>query len=85
MTNQNWAEPNPYWANHWQNPQYRVISIEEAMTIALQQVPGHVVKAELEYDQGAVVYEIDIRTRDGQKYEVKVDANTGNVLRVKLD
>ncbi|MBD7909049.1 PepSY domain-containing protein [Sporosarcina sp. Sa3CUA8] len=55
------------------------------MMVALQQVPGHVVKAELEYDQGTVIYEIEIRTHDGQKYEVKVDANTGNVLRVKLD
>lgn len=55
------------------------------MLVALQQVPGHVVKAELEYDHGAVIYEIEIRTLEGQKYEVKVDANTGNVLRVKLD
>lgn len=62
-----------------------MISIEEAMMIALQQVPGHVVKAELEYDHGAVIYEIDIRTSDGQKYEVKIDANSGNVLRVKPD
>lgn len=53
--------------------------------IALQQVPGHVVKAELEYDGGSVIYEIKIRTRDGQKYEVKVDANSGKVLKVKHD
>lgn len=53
--------------------------------IALQQVPGHVVKAELEYDGGSVIYEIEIRSRDGQKYEVKVDANSGKVLKVKLD
>lgn len=62
-----------------------MISIEEAMMIALQQVPGHVVKAELEYDGGSVIYEIEIRSRDGQKYEVKVDANSGKVLKVKLD
>ncbi|WOV84931.1 PepSY domain-containing protein [Sporosarcina jeotgali] len=85
MTNQNWAEPNSYWANHWQNPQYRMISMEEAMVIALRQVPGNVVKAELEYDHGAVIYEIEVRANNGQKYEVKVDAITGNVLRVKLD
>ncbi|WP_052245764.1 PepSY domain-containing protein [Sporosarcina sp. ZBG7A] len=85
MTNQNWMAPNQHWENHWQNPQYRVISIEEAMMIALQQVPGHVVKSELEYDHGSVIYEIKIRTRDGQKFEVKVDANSGKVLKVKLD
>ncbi|MDW0110732.1 PepSY domain-containing protein [Sporosarcina aquimarina] len=85
MTNKSWAEPNPYWANHWQNPQYRKVSMDQAMQIALQQVPGQVVKAELEYDNGMLIYEIDIRTSDGHKYEVKIDANTGNVLKVKLD
>ncbi|WP_040287329.1 PepSY domain-containing protein [Sporosarcina koreensis] len=85
MTNQNWAEPNPYWANHWQNPQYRRISMEQAMSAALQQVPGQVVKAELEYEHGTLIYEVEIRTADGHKFEVEVDANTGRVLRVKPD
>ncbi|WP_438318011.1 PepSY domain-containing protein [Sporosarcina sp. FA9] len=46
---------------------------------------GHVIKAELDYDDGIMLYEIDIRTREGQKYEVKVDANTGAILKVKVD
>ncbi|GKV69326.1 hypothetical protein NCCP2716_18240 [Sporosarcina sp. NCCP-2716] len=85
MTNQHWAQPDRYWADHWQNPKYRRISIDQAMTIALQQVPGQVVKAELEYDHGMVIYEVEIRTADGHKYEVKIDAATGSVLDVKLD
>ena len=85
MTNKSWTEPNPYWANHWQNPQYRRISMDQAMQIALQQVPGQVVKAELEVEHGIVIYEIEIRTHEGHKYEVEIDANTGNVLKVKLD
>lgn len=55
------------------------------MAFALQRVPGQVVKAELNYDDGILVYEIDIRTAEGRKYEVKIDANTGIILRVKLD
>ena len=43
------------------------------------------VKAELDYDDGMLIYEIDIRTAEGYKYEVKVDANTGVISRVKLD
>ena len=43
------------------------------------------VKAELDYDDGMLIYEIDIRTAEGYKYEVKVDANTGAISRVKLD
>lgn len=59
--------------------------MEQANEIALQRVPGHVIKSELDYDDGMLLYEIDVRANDGQKYEVKIDAVTGEVLRVKLD
>ncbi|WP_301109134.1 PepSY domain-containing protein [Sporosarcina sp.] len=78
-------EENSYWVNHWQHPQYRRISMEEANEIALKRVPGQVVKSELDFDDGQLLYEIDIRTEEGQKFEVKVDAVTGEILRVKLD
>lgn len=76
---------NNYWEGSWQNPRYRRISMMQATEIALQQVPGEVVKAELEFDDGVLQYEIEIRTSEGIKYEVKVDAVTGEILRVKLD
>ena len=85
MTNHNRYEQSHQWENHWQHQRYRRISMEQAMNIALQRVPGQVVKAELDYDDGMLIYEIDIRTAEGYKYEVKVDANTGAILRVKLD
>lgn len=85
LTNQNWHNQNPYWEGHWQNPQYRKISMEQAAAIALERVPGHVVKIELDNDDGTLLYEIDIRTVEGVKYEVKVDANTGRIIKVKLD
>ncbi|CAM3142677.1 PepSY domain-containing protein [Filibacter tadaridae] len=85
MTNQHWYGQDHYWENHWQNPNYRRISIEQAMAIATEQVPGQVVKAELDYDDGVLLYEIDIRTSQGVKYEVKIHAATGEILRVKLD
>lgn len=84
MRNQDWYGDD-YWSNHWQHPRYRRISLEQAIAIALQRVPGNVVKAELDNDDGHLVYEIDIRTANGAKYEVKVDANTGQIIRVKLD
>ena len=79
------------WDNHWQHQhpnmphRQRRISIEEAMNIALSQVPGEVVKVELEHEKGILVYEVDIVTGQGVKYEVVVDANNGTVLEVKLD
>lgn len=66
---------------HWQ----RRISIEEAMNIALGQVPGQVVKVELDHEKGVLVYEVDIVTAQGVKYEVIVDVNNGTILEVKLD
>lgn len=70
-----------------ENMQYRQrrISIVEAMNIALEQVPGQVVKAELDHEKGMLVYEIDIVTAQNVKYEVVVDANNGSVIEVKLD
>ncbi|ARD49687.1 hypothetical protein SporoP33_08610 [Sporosarcina sp. P33] len=59
--------------------------MEQANEIALQRVPGEVVKSELEFDDGMLIYEVEIRTAEGHKYEVKVDAVTGNVVRVKRD
>ncbi len=55
------------------------------MAIALERVPGRVIKAELDYDNGILVYEVDVRTTEGHKFEAKIDANTRVILRVKLD
>ncbi len=85
VTNQNRNSQNEYWNNHWQNPQYRRITINQAMAIGVDRVPGQVIKAELDYEDGMLVYEIEIRTAEGHKYEVRIDANTGAILKVKLD
>lgn len=64
---------------------YRTISIVDAMNIALERVPGEVVKIELETDKGIRIYEVDIVTVQGMKYEVKVDVSIGRILSVHPD
>ena len=64
---------------------YRQISIQEAMNVALGRVPGQVVKVELEQENGLWVYEVDIITLQGVRYEVIVDMNTGAIVRIELD
>lgn len=64
---------------------YRQISIEEAMNIAVGRVPGQIVKVELERENGVWVYEVEIITPQGVKYEVEVDINTGNIVKVEID
>ncbi|KNF09584.1 peptidase M4 domain-containing protein [Gottschalkia purinilytica] len=66
-----------YWIN------YR-IDIETAIRIALRQVPGRVIKAELDTENGLLVYEVKILTDYGV-YEVKINADTGRIIEIDRD
>lgn len=61
------------------------VSMEQATTIALGQVQGTLLEAEVESEDGTVIWEIEIRDADGTIYEVELDANTGIVLEVEED
>lgn len=80
---------NQGWDNNWNQsqmpPSYRRITIDEAMAIALEQVPGQVVKVELDTEKGMQVYEVDVVTAQGVKYEVAVDINTGGIVEIEVD
>lgn len=69
------------WDDYWMS--YRINS-EAAIQIALQRVPGQVIKVELDYENGILVYEIDIRTPSGV-YEVHVNADTGQIIKVERE
>ena len=57
----------------------------QASNIALKQVTGgKVTKIELDHDNGRYVYEVELRTADGEA-DVDVDANTGKVLSFDQD
>jgi len=60
------------------------ITSDQANQAALVEVPGTVVKTELENENGNVVYGVEIDTGDGIK-DVKVDAGNGKVLNVEAD
>ena len=61
------------------------ITEDEAINMALEKVPGTVNEIELEVENGTVVYEIEVLSTDGTEQEVKVDAQTGEVLKVEAD
>ena len=52
------------------------ITLEEAIAIAIKNMPGSVIKAELEKGY----YEIKIKTSDGSVEKVYVDAIDGSIL-----
>lgn len=78
--------------NNWYDQQsnqpysrYSRISIEDAMDIAREQVPGEIVKVELEESRGILIYEVDIINAQGIQYEIDIDARTGRILNMKVD
>lgn len=61
------------------------ITKEQARKIALERVKGTVVDEELENENGKMVYGFEIKEASGKVAEVKVDAETGKIIRVGED
>lgn len=55
------------------------LSLDEAIKIALEKVPGEIIK--IEYERGK--YEFKIRTSEGDKKEVYIDSRSGKVLKIE--
>jgi len=56
------------------------ITLDHALNIAIKEVPGEVLEAE--FEDG--VYEIKIRTENGEKIKLKIDPEDGTILRKGL-
>lgn len=61
------------------------VSREQAQAVALQNVPGEVIKSELEDEDGAILWNFEIRKSDGKVTEAKVDAKTGQFVKAEND
>ncbi len=61
------------------------ISKQEAISSALKKVAGKATETELENEDGLLVYGVKVKDSNGQVQEVKVDAKTGNVIKVEAD
>ena len=58
---------------------------EQAVAIALMEVPGEVQEIELEREDGMRVYEIEVLSAEGVEIEVEIDAGTGDVLEIEAE
>ena len=56
------------------------VTMEQAIQTAKAKYPGRVVEAELESEDGALVYEVEIVSASGMEQEIEVDAQSGNIL-----
>ena len=61
------------------------ISMDSAINAALAQVQGKVLRAELENENGYLVYGVEIVKTDHQIMDVKVDAGNGKILKIEQD
>ena len=61
------------------------VSMNSAIEIALQQVPGNVIGAEFENEDGQIVWEVEILAANKEVYELEIDATSGKVLEQKKD
>lgn len=53
------------------------INLEEAISIATKEVPGRVLEAEFENG----VYEVKVKTENGEKIKMKIGPGDGTILR----
>lgn len=87
MSNHRYDQNQQWQTNRYTNEysRYSRISIDDAMSIALERVSGEVVKAKLDTADGLLIYEVDIINRQGVKYEVEINAQTGEIIKLERD
>lgn len=57
----------------------------EVIEIALTEVPGEVTEVEMEERRGNSYFEVEIVAEDGTEMEVKIAADTGDILKVESE
>jgi len=61
------------------------LSEEQVIEIALMEIPGEVTDVDLERERGQQVYEVEVLSVDGSEMEIKIAAETGDILNVEAD
>ncbi len=56
--------------------------LSEVLSVALEKVPGEVVKVELDKEDDIWVYEVKILTSSGRRKEVEINAKTLDIIKI---
>ncbi|WP_407920226.1 PepSY domain-containing protein [Halopseudomonas litoralis] len=62
-----------------------ILPLQSLIGDALGRYPGRFLEAELEYDDGRYIYELEIVTRDRRVLDLEYDAVSGKLLDVDED
>lgn len=58
-------------------------SLSEIEDLLREKLPGEAIKVEIEREHGRWIYEFKVLDRGGQRFDVYVDARTGEILETK--
>jgi len=61
------------------------VTAQQAIEIALTAIPGEVTEVEREREDGMTVFEVEILTAEGARYEIDINAETGEILKTELE
>jgi uncharacterized membrane protein YkoI len=62
-----------------------ILSLEKISKLAKSHKQGEILEVELEKKHGRYVYEVEILDNHSQVWELKLDARTGQLLKMELD
>jgi hypothetical protein len=68
-----------------ESPLTAKLSMAEAIATAKTKFPGQVLEAEFETEHGQAVYEIEIASTTGAVTEIKIDAQSGELLSSDIE
>jgi len=63
--------------------QGRIVPLEQLIAQVAQKVPGRLLEAELDDDDGLLVYELRWQLADGRRLEIELDAHDGRWRKLK--
>jgi uncharacterized membrane protein YkoI len=62
-----------------------ILPLEQIIQRARAVKPGELIETELERKHGRYVYEVEILDQGGQVWEIKLDARTGELIKLERD
>lgn len=62
-----------------------LLPLTKILEVTAANVPGDVIKIELERDDGVIIYELKVLAANGRVRELELDARTGKVLKIEDD
>lgn len=65
--------------------QQEILSLEQAVKVAVADMPGKVIEAELDQERNLIIWEIELVNDQSQIFEFEIDAKTGDILTKERD